>query len=246
MSAKRWALGCLGIPTLLVSSCYCKMAWDRQMYVLPGRVLASDAAPTQRLASALDVARTLDTYVQPRFEILRDKNFGALRIVYRQHAGLVQLKVDTKREKELIANVNATNRDYLISLLHCAPKPGSEERGGRLEILYLNQQAFATEYGATRSRYVDEKALEKRGLRLDALAREAEAARLALLKGEERQAKTGDWDLLMRPVLATQQSCVGCHKEATRGATLGAMVYAVRRTPRGERTPPREASARGS
>ena len=62
---------------------------------IAGEVLTSSAKPTQKLDSALQVAQTLDAYVQPRFEILRDRNFGIVRIVFREHAGLVQLKVDT-------------------------------------------------------------------------------------------------------------------------------------------------------
>ena len=31
----------------------------------------------------------------------------------------------------------------------------------------------------------------------------------------------------MRPVLASKQECLGCHKGARTGDTLGVMVYAV-------------------
>src|ERR1041384_3453419 len=116
--------GCCLLPILPFASCAAKMTYDSIRYELPGPILQSSATPTQTLKSPLQVAETLDAYVQPRFEILRDKNFGAFRIVYRKHAGLVQLKVDTPQEKELIANANAAGRDYAISLLHCAPKPG--------------------------------------------------------------------------------------------------------------------------
>src|SRR5947209_11706029 len=104
--------GCLLLPILPIASCAGKIAFDAKMYELPGQVLQSSAMPTQSLDSASQVAEALDAYVQPRFEILRDKNFGAFRIVYRKHAGIVQLKVDTPQEKEQIANVNAAKRDY--------------------------------------------------------------------------------------------------------------------------------------
>src|SRR4051794_3962769 len=91
----RILAGCLLLPVLLVASCYGKMVVDHRMYELPGEVLKSPVPPTRKLTSAMQVAETLDAYVQPRFEILRDKNFGAMRIVYRKHAGIVQLKVDS-------------------------------------------------------------------------------------------------------------------------------------------------------
>src|SRR4051812_7258155 len=99
----RVAAGCALLPVLLIGSCSAKMYVDQRMYVLPGEVLKSSTAPTRSLRTAMDVAEALDAYVQPRFEILRDKNFGAFRIVYRKHAGIVQLKVDSPQEHELIA-----------------------------------------------------------------------------------------------------------------------------------------------
>ena len=37
----------------------------------------------------------------------------------------------------------------------------------------------------------------------------------------------GNWRLVLRPVLASRDSCLGCHAGAKRGDTLGVMVYAV-------------------
>jgi hypothetical protein len=243
MSRARAAfLGCLVIPVLTVSSCAGKMYLDRRLYELPGPVLASNASPTQRLASALDVARTLDTYIQPRFEILRDKDFGAFRITYRKHAGVVQLKVDTPRERELIANANAARRDYAICLLRCAPIPGRGLGEPRLRLLYFNQNQIASEneyYSMPRDRL---EAAGTQGFRLEAVEHQALEALDALRAGKEQEAQAGDWEVLMRPVLATKQACLGCHREAAPGATLGAMVYAVRRTPR-KSAPERDGSA---
>src|SRR5205823_686887 len=126
-----------------------KMYVDWRMYELPGQVLKSSAKPTLELASGMRVAQELDDYVQPRFNILRDKNFGAMRIVYRKHAGIVQLKVDTAREQEQIANVNAANRDYAICLFHCAQKPGRGNfyaQNPKLELLYFNQKPVAGDW----------------------------------------------------------------------------------------------------
>src|ERR1051326_8697679 len=149
---KRFALGCFLTPILLFAGCCGKMYADWRMYELPGEVLKSSAKPTVELASALRVAQELDDYVQPRFEILRDKNFGAIRIVYKKHAGIVQLKVDTDREKEQIANVNAAKRDYAVCLLHCAPKPGhgNYKVEPNLELLYFNQKQVAADWEYSR------------------------------------------------------------------------------------------------
>jgi hypothetical protein len=230
-TAKKIGLGCALLPVLLIGSCFGKMAFDAKMYDLPGQVLQSSAAPTRSLKTPLQVAEALDAYVQPRFEILRDKNFGAFRIVYRKHAGLVQLKVDTQEEKEQIANVNAANRDYMICLLHCAPKP---ERGGyqvtpKLELLYFNQQKIVRDmaYFSSPVRVSDEN-----GFDWEAVQKKAIAVMPQLMAGREHRAGDTDWDVLMRPVLASKQECLNCHTEARPGATLGVMVYAVRKTTR--------------
>ena len=67
---KKIAAGCVLLPVALIASCFGKMYIDQKMYVLPGKVLASDTQPTQKLTSAMQVAEALDSYVQPRFEIL--------------------------------------------------------------------------------------------------------------------------------------------------------------------------------
>ncbi len=236
---KRVVGGCFLLPMLLVGSCFGKMSYDRKHYELPGEVLKSSVAPTQSLSSAMQVAETLDRYVQPRFEILRDKNFGAFRIVYRKHAGLVQLKVDTEEEKTLIANVNVTKRDYAVCLLHCAPVPGynghfSTPETPSLQMLYFNQKPIAG--SPDWPRYPnDEKATEILP-EWETLSKGAIAALPKLMSGKEQRTETPKWSVLMRPVRATKSECLSCHENAKLGDTLGVMVYAVAK----EKRPPLE------
>jgi hypothetical protein len=216
------------IPVLLIGGCGGKIYLDNILYNLPGPILSSPAVPTQKLATAVSVAETLDTYVQPRFHILRDKNFGAFRIVYRRHAGLGQLKVESPREKELIANVNATKRDYAIGLFHCAKRFTTKPR---LELLYLNQEAVVTDsiYGSL-SR--GKKLAAKHDLPLAAIEKKAVQLKSQLLTGKECRTTQSRWEVLMRPVYASTRECVSCHDGSKLGDTLGVMVYAVRKTPR--------------
>ena len=232
ITAKRAFCGCILLPMLLIGSCCGKMYVDQWRYDLPGQVLVSSARPTQTLTSAMQVAEALDAYVQPRFEILRDKNFGAMRIVYRQHAGIVQLKVDTPEEKEWIANVNAANRDYAISLLHCAPKPndGNYTVTPKPQLLYFNQTRLSRDWTNYSPGAKDVAA--KNGLDMEAIQKKATTALPKLMAGKELRAKDASWEVLMRPVRAFKQECLSCHTDAKPGATLGVMVYAVRKTRR--------------
>lgn len=229
---QRFLVGCVGVPLLLIGGCVGKMALDKALYELPGEILRSSTAPNQKLASATAVAEALDAYVQPRFEILRDKNFGAIRIVYRKHAGVVQLKVDTDEEKQQIANINATDRDYAISLFHCAPKPNRTYVSEKLELLYFNQNRLAQDWDRPLFTAEAQKLVDKNRLDFEALEKSAHDALKALQAGKEKRTKQGDWSVLMRPVLAAKPECLSCHKDAKPSATLGVMVYAVRNTKR--------------
>ncbi len=233
--AQRFLFGCVGVPILLIAGCFGKMALDKARYELPGEVLRSSVPPTQKLDSSLKVAEALDAYVQPRFEILRDKNFGAIRIVYRKHAGIVQLKVDSDAEKTQLANINATGRDYAISLLHCAPKPNryySENITPRLELLYFNQNKLVKDWDHVMITEDSEKLLKTNHLDFEALEKSAQDEAQTLLSGKEKRTQQGEWSVLMRPVLAAKPECLSCHKDAKPSATLGVMVYAVRNTKR--------------
>ena len=198
------------------------------LYNLPGEVLRSPEKPTRTLDTPLAVAQELDAYVQPRFRILRDKNFGATRIVYRRHAGIVQLKVDTDDEKRRIANVNAAGRDYAICLLHCAPKPNRTYSGSvrpQLQLLYFNQTPIARDWDINQSRH--DTIAREHDLDVVAIEQKAIAALPDLKAGREKRIVGRRWDLLMRPVPAAHPECTGCHTDAKPGATLGVMVYAV-------------------
>ena len=236
-NVKRALSGCVLLPILLIGSCCGKMSYDAWRYQLPGPVLASPAMPTQALDSPIQVADALDAYVQPRFEILRDKNFGAMRIVHRKHAGIVQLKVDTDEEKERIANVNAANRDYAISLLHCAPKPDhlAYRVTPKLQLLYFNQLQVAPDWDYNSASIHPE--VEKTE-KFDREGIENKAITLLphLMAGKEHRMEYGSWAVLMRPVRAAKSECLSCHTNAKMGATLGVMVYAVRKITRNEIT----------
>lgn len=230
---KTCIAGCLGIPLILFGSCAAKMSYDAWRYELPGEILTSKTEPTKSLRTPYEVASALDQYVQPRFAILRDKNFGILRIIYRKHAGVAQLKVDSSAEHEIIANVNATKRKYAIGILHCAIKPTSDLNltSPRLALFYLNRQKLVTDmdhtwYGAT------ENIAKENGIDIEAVREDTIEVLPELVKGhEQRITSYKNWEFLLRPVLATQKECLSCHTKAKQNSLLGVMLYAVQKDP---------------
>jgi hypothetical protein len=231
-----FATGCLLLPAALAGGRAGGIFPARAFSGLPAKVVLSPGDPGRKPESTMEVADALDRYVQPRFQIIGDRDFGTSRVVQRGHTGIVGLKIETSREQALIADVDAANRDYTISLLRCVSSPAYRILPGQaqLHLLYYNQQQVASSdvdnNGGTRKQWelrskFDSAAIEQR----------ARAVLDRLLAGQEYRAEGSRWDLLMRPVRASKTACLGCHKGSKLGDTLGVMVYAVGREQRSAR-----------
>ena len=157
-----------------------------------------------------------------------------MRISYREHAGLVQLKVDISKKHEQIAKINATHTDYMINLLHCAKVSPSNYPAGdsEFQMLYLNRPHVLSP-----SQYFDELNSKTMvdGIKLnwDSLSSKSASPLPTLIKCKEYRTQKSGWSVLMRPVVASKQECLNCHNSKKIGDTLGVMVYAVR-APKGE------------
>ena len=229
---KPFLIGCVGIPLLLFGSWFAKSTYNSWRYNLPGEILESSLPPSQILATPFKVAEALDNYVQPRFAILRDTNFGIARIIRRQHAGIAQLKVDSPQEKEIIANVNATKRNYAIGFLNCAPLPHmkTNNKSPRLDLFYMNQTKLVKDmfYVSNENKII----AQQNKIDLETAQEAAIKALHQLRKGHELRFEDKLWVMLLRPVLASSSECLNCHKNAKSGETLGVMFYAVRKITR--------------
>ena len=215
----------------LMGVCCAKMVVDAAKRPAPTPPLTVAAKPVPSLTSAMQIADTLDAYVQPRFAMLDNKNFGITRMVLPKHANVVHLRVDTQAEKEQMARINAAKHDYSIQMLHCAPVPGNDAKRvtPALQLLYFEPQPTARDkFG----RITFLKWAEKIGLNCKAIESKAVMALPQLRAGKENRTEEGSWHVLMRPVQASKPECLSCHTTAKLGATLGVMVYAVRQTTR--------------
>ena len=166
---------------------------------------------------------------------MRDATFGQFRLVTRKHAGIVQLKVESPKEHQLIANINATKNDYVVNLLHCAAIPpySTVNIEPKLQMLYFNQEQLAPSTYMGSSQRTQPEVAEKHHFALESIEKKAKTALPTLMKGKEYRTQEADWSVLMRPVVASKQECLSCHNSKKIGDTLGVMVYAVR-APKGE------------
>ena len=185
--------------------------------------------PTVRPHSAAtpqQVAETLDSIVQPRFQQNAGR-FGPDRVVHIEGHGRVEwINPHNHFETRQIAAVKASRRSYVIAFLQCRHKPGAHiDPPTPAEPLqdnfkpsaYTLVATGATQAGAQNTFEWANKALTP--VVLPHLK--------VLKKGHSVQAEYENWVVTMRPVRALHQSCITCHVGAKRGDTLGVMVYAV-------------------
>ncbi len=168
------------------------------------------------------VADTLDSIVQPRFQKNAGR-FGVDRVLLEGHDNAYGLAAENAVERRKFRQVNGSHRPYVIAFLHCAHKPGqylhSKQRGDAETNPYVQvlATATATQDGSSRLWYWADTYLN--GVGRPALAE--------LRQGNGVDKDLGNWCVVMRPVRAWQNSCLGCHAGAKRGDTLGVMIYAV-------------------
>jgi hypothetical protein len=174
------------------------------------------------LETPQQVADTLDSIVQPRFQKNAGR-FGVDRVLLEGHDNAYGLAGENGGERRKFRQVNGAHRPYVVAFLHCAHKPGQYVPGGRRgdgetdpEVQVL-ATATATEDGTNNLWDWADAHLDQ--VVLPALAQ--------LRRGDGVDKDFGNWRVVMRPVRAWQPACLGCHAGARRGDTLGVMVYAV-------------------
>jgi hypothetical protein len=169
------------------------------------------------------VADTLDSIVQPRFQKNAGR-FGVDRIVFAGHDNIYSLSGMTAFERSLFRRVNAAHRPYVIAFLHCAHKPGRDLLTKTRDTADLTRPSLQTLASATATSDGTQKLFDWSDTHLE----KAVLPSLSVLRqGTGTDRDFGNWRLIMRPVQASRDSCLGCHTGAKRGDTLGVMVYAV-------------------
>lgn len=213
--------------------------------------LPGQPAPPAAPASALGVARLLDTIAQSRFQDTNMQVFGLSRIVLPpdspkgRHLAFT-FTARNPKETDILRSVDAARRDYIVSFLHCATVPSvpayfapsphfagpsavthgnlngpdplllpTNDPQSSLTPLFLQSQTLTSDSATVQ--FVQ-----------DRIQLAANRALPTLRMGREVQSAGSGWLVLMRPVRAAQDSCLGCHTTSKKGDTLGVMVYAVR------------------
>jgi hypothetical protein len=169
------------------------------------------------------VADTLDSIVQPRFQ-QNAGQFGVDRIVFAGHDNIYSLAGMNASERRRFRRVNAAHRPYIIAFLHCAHKPGRDLLTKTRDTPDLTRPSLQTLSSATATSDGTQKLFDWSDTHLE----KAVLPSLPVLRhGTGIDRDFGNWRLVMRPVQASRDSCLGCHAGAKRGDTLGVMVYAV-------------------
>lgn len=205
--------------------------------------LTSQSQSLSRVETPLQVADALDGVMQPRF-LNEEAGFGISRIItINGHESVAYFKPRNDHEKRLMARIQAAGRKYTISFLHCAHVPGKYpgfetankkrlpgERVSRVEAQPHLTPLLAYQPGKAQPERISlgspgiarEEWTKVQKLAVDAMPR--------LKKGKDVETNQGDWLIVMRPVTASQDSCLKCHSGAKAGDTLGVMVYSISKT----------------
>ena len=221
------AVAVAGLSKLLVGAA---LAYSQTRSV--SEVPAPPVSATQR------VADMLDQIIQKRFEMDAGV-FGVSRVVRPTdallgHSAAARFDANTAPEARLLAQVQATNLDYVIAFLHSThppgkfpnalgPVPGEALKAPSLSVLAGKAIPDPVNIGDSRARdEIAAKRTEARQMEKLAIAKLPQ-----LMKGQSAGAETGDRVLYFRPVRASKASCIKCHPGAKQGDTLGVMVYSV-------------------
>ena len=186
---------------------------------------AAFATPLPYAAGPQQVAETLDSIVQPRFQQNAGR-FGVDRVFALDgHGNIHWVDSDVRSERRRFASVKASHRPYVIAFLHCRHKPGAhidpptKPQQSDMPVPSINALTAVggTQIGAVRMYEWADKNLQP-----------VVTGHWATLKqGRPAQADYQNWVVVMRPVRALHEGCITCHAGAKRGDTLGVMVYAV-------------------
>ena len=185
--------------------------------------LPAKLAPPAQGDTPQQVADTLDSIVQPRFQQSAGR-FGMDRIAFAGHDNVYGLASQTAGERRKFRRVNAAHRPYVIAFLHCAHKPGED----LITHTRDKQEAFTPSLQTLAAATSTQAGTEKLMAWSDADLSKAVLPSLPVLRqglGVDRD--YGNWQVVLRPVRALHASCLTCHAGAKRGDTLGVMVYAV-------------------
>ncbi len=173
------------------------------------------------------MADLIDSVIQPRF-LKEAGTFGLRRLVTVNGHEPVIFTAEDKAEKKLLEQVEAAKRDYFVSFLHVAHKPGKYVRPqppGPAPTTKTEVKPHLSPIPTARdSRRAEGERLTPQ--QWAGLLQVAVEALPKLREGKDSSASFEKWAVTLRPVLA-KKSCLDCHEGAKAGDTLGAMVYAV-------------------
>ena len=188
------------------------------------------------------VADAIDAVIQPRFQENAGAYFGMERILIGGPSGIYSLDAErVPKMKTMLRRVAESQRKYAISFLSCVHKPGkyvnhNDKNDNTITEPYLTTLIMpGNQYYDNAIEDDDTQPSTKPQRKWEAEQKPVlEKAVLKvfpeLKKGKSMNAEVGKWFVTMRPVRANKASCLGCHKGAKKGDTLGVMVYSISRT----------------
>ena len=174
------------------------------------------------------VAELINAIIQPRFQQSAGR-FGQDRVMdgVEGHPTFDDMDVETKHERRLFRTVRQAGHSYIIGMLHCAHKPGHHVNVNPAEEPVPDPILNPTYKAITSVNSTDHKAGKSFNWANDHLTKVLRPYAARLQAGQDLTAVYGGWLVVMKPIHAAHDSCLGCHVGAKRGDTLGVMIYSI-------------------
>jgi hypothetical protein len=201
------------------------------------------------------ITELLDALIQPRFQ--KDGGvFGMRRVVKSPgHEEVGALTDQSAWDRKQLDRIESLRHDYRVSLLQLKHPPGRYRKGemppwgAEARVIRSKTATAVPDPGPTLVPMIGpdfDRAF------YDRLHRAAVDALPQMYREGTATKSLNSWMVTLRPVRASKQSCVGCHRGAKLGDTLGVLVYSVSQKPAPSasagpeiRQPARRAARRG-
>jgi hypothetical protein len=173
------------------------------------------------------ITELLDALIQPRFQ--KDGGVFGMRRVVRSpgHEEVGALTDLSAWDKKQLAQLRALKHTYRVGMLRVKHPPG-HYRKGQGPILGAQEASDpASPRGVHLPAFYPMIGPEFADPDNSPISKTALAALPEMERKGTASGVTGRWKVTLRPVRATKQACVGCHRGSRLGETLGVLVYAV-------------------
>lgn len=183
-----------------------------------------------------DLFNRLDKVIEARFQVNDANQFGSARVIAMNgHLAVGSLLTDeTSREMAELRPVFKAPNILVVGVMHLRrwPKMQQFEPQPRNTTPFKLSSTVLEVTGTTSAQ-----AIQTYKWADNSIGKASLWAAPAANSGHSVDGTYGKFEVAIRPIKATQESCIDCHTDVKKNDVLGAMIYMIAPTPHHERAP---------